>query len=189
MSAAEEIGYPIVLKGVVENLVHKSDAGLVKVGLSSGVEVEREAKKMQAAAAKLPNGKFLGFLIQRKISSVGEVFIGAKDSEFGPLVIVGAGGIQVELYNDVAIRLAPIDEQSAGEAIASTRIARLLGGFRGAPAGDIRAVARTVSALSRFMTDFADRIAEVEINPLAVMPEGEGCVALDCVVIPKNYVH
>lgn len=189
MSAAEEIGYPIVLKGVVENLVHKSDAGLVKVGLSSGVEVEREAKKMQAAAAKLPNGNFLGFLVQRKISSIGEVFIGAKDSEFGPLVIVGAGGIQVELYNDVAIRLAPIDERSASEAIASTRIARLLGGFRGAPAGDIRAVARMVSALSRFMTDFADRIAEVEINPLAVMPEGEGCVALDCVVIPKNYVH
>lgn len=188
-SAAEAIGYPVVLKGVVENLVHKSDAGLVKVGLSSAAEVQREAEKMQAAAAKLPNGKFLGFLVQKKVSSVGEVFIGAKDSEFGPLVIVGAGGIQVELYKDVAIRLAPIDEESAGEAIASTRVAKLLGGFRGAPAGDVRAVARTVSALSRFMTDFSDRIAEVEINPLAVLAEGQGCVALDCVVIPKNYAH
>jgi acetyltransferase len=185
-SAASDIGYPVVLKGVVENLVHKSDAGLVKVGLSSAAEVERAAEKMQAAAAKLPSGKFFGFLVQRKVSPVGEIFVGAKDSEFGPLVIVGAGGVQVELYKDVAIRLAPIDEESAREAIASTRIAKLLGGFRGAPAGDVRAAARTVSALSRFMTDFADRVAEVEINPLAVLAEGHGCIALDCVVIPKN---
>lgn len=188
-AAAEAIGYPIVLKGVVENLVHKSDAGLVKVGLSSAAEVRLAAEKMQAAAAGLPSGKFLGFSVQQKISPVGEVFIGAKDSEFGPLVVVGAGGVQVELYKDVAIRLAPIDEETAREAIASTRVARLLGGFRGAPAGDVRAVARTVSALSRFMTDFAGRIAEVEINPLAVLAEGRGCVALDCVVIPKTDAH
>ncbi|HVT54586.1 MAG TPA: acetate--CoA ligase family protein [Xanthobacteraceae bacterium] len=187
--AANNIGYPVVLKGVVENLVHKSDAGLVKVGLSSAAEIRSAAQRMMAAAVKLPDVKFLGFLVQQKVSSVGEIFVGARDSEFGPLVIVGAGGVQVELYKDVAIRLAPIDEELAQEAIASTRVAKLLGGFRGAPAGDVRAVARTVSALSRFMTDFADRIAEVEINPLAVLAEGHGCVALDCVVIPKNYAR
>lgn len=188
-AAAGEVGFPVVLKGLVENMVHKSDAGFVKVGLHSAEEVRREAEKMLVTAAGLPAAKFLGFLVQRKISALSEIFVGAKDSEFGPLIIVGAGGIQVELYKDVAIRLAPIDEESAGEAIASTRIARLLGGFRGSPAGDVRAVARTVSAVSRFMADFADRIEEVEINPLAVMAEGQGCVALDCVVIPKNYAH
>jgi succinyl-CoA synthetase beta subunit len=99
---------------------------------------------------------------------------------------VGAGGIQVELYKDVAIRLAPIDEEAAREAIASTKISRLFGGFRGAPVGDIGAVARTVSAVSRFVADFADRIVEIEINPLAVLEQGRGCVALDCVLITKD---
>jgi succinyl-CoA synthetase beta subunit len=171
-------------------MVHKSDAGLVKVGLSSAAEVRRVAEGMLVSAAKFPNNKFFGFLVQRKVSSLGEIFIGARvDADFGPLVVVGAGGVQVELYKDVAIRLAPIDEDTAREAIASTKVAQLLGGFRGAPVGDIQAVARTVSALSRFMVDFSDRIHEIEINPLAVLEKGQGCVALDCVLIPKGYAH
>lgn len=190
VSAAEDIGFPVVLKGLVENMVHKSDAGLVKVGLTSGADVRRTAEAMSKSVANNPVHSFLGFLVQRKISSLGEIFVGARvDADFGPLVVVGAGGIQVELYKDVAIRLAPIDEKSALEAIASTRIARLFEGFRGAPAGDIQAVARTVSALSRFMVDFSDRIGEIEINPLAVLEQGQGCVALDCVLIPRNYGH
>lgn len=188
VAAAEEIGFPIVLKGLVENMVHKSDAGLVKVGLTSAADVGRAAEVMLQSVAEVPVHRFLGFLVQRKISSLGEIFVGARvDADFGPLVVVGAGGVQVELYKDVAIRLAPIDEKSAQEAIASTKIAQLFGGFRGAPAGDIQAVARTVSALSRFMVDFSDRICEIEINPLAVLEKGQGCVALDCVLIPTNY--
>ncbi|MEH2512901.1 acyl-CoA synthetase (NDP forming) [Nitrobacteraceae bacterium AZCC 1564] len=189
VAAAEEIGFPIVLKGLVENMVHKSDAGLVKVGLTSAEAVRSAAEAMLVSAAKV-EGKFLGFLVQRKVSSLGEIFIGARvDADFGPLIVVGAGGVQVELYKDVAIRLAPIDEDAAREAIASTKVAQLLGGFRGAPAGDIQAVARTVSALSRFMADFSDRIHEIEINPLAVLENGKGCVALDCVLIPKGHAH
>ncbi|WP_424629936.1 acetate--CoA ligase family protein [Bradyrhizobium sp. SYSU BS000235] len=187
--AAEEIGFPIVLKGLVENMVHKSDAGLVKVGLTSADAVRSAAEAMLVSAAKV-EGKFLGFLVQRKVSSLGEIFVGARvDADFGPLIVVGAGGVQVELYKDVAIRLAPIDEDAAREAIASTKVAQLLGGFRGAPAGDIQAVARTVSALSRFMADFSDRIHEIEINPLAVLENGKGCLALDCVLIPKGHAH
>jgi acyl-CoA synthetase (NDP forming) len=190
VAAAQDIGFPIVLKGLVENMVHKSDAGLVKVGLSSEEEVRRAAEAMLVSAAKFPNNKFFGFLVQRKVSSLGEIFVGARvDADFGPLVVVGAGGVQVELYKDVAIRLAPIDEDAAREAIASTKVAQLLGGFRGAPVGDIQAVARTVSALSRFMADFSDRIHEIEINPLAVLEKGQGCVALDCVLIPKGHAH
>jgi acetate---CoA ligase (ADP-forming) len=189
VSAAEEIGFPIVLKGLVENMVHKSDAGLVKVGLASVEAVRSAAEAMLVSAAKV-EGKFLGFLVQRKVSSLGEIFVGARmDADFGPLIVVGAGGVQVELYKDVAIRLAPIDEAAAREAIASTKVAQLLSGFRGAPMGDIQAVARTVSALSRFMADFSDRIHEIEINPLAVLENGKGCVALDCVLIPKGHAH
>lgn len=189
VAAAEEIGFPIVLKGLVENMVHKSDAGLVKVGLASAEAVRSAAEAMLVSTSKV-EGKFLGFLVQKKVSSLGEIFIGARmDADFGPLIVVGAGGVQVELYKDVAIRLAPIDEEAAREAIASTKVAQLLSGFRGAPMGDIQAVAKTVSALSRFMADFSDQIHEIEINPLAVLEKGQGCVALDCVLIPKGHTH
>jgi succinyl-CoA synthetase beta subunit len=128
----------------------------------------------------------LGLLVQEKVSPIAELLVGARvDPEFGPLVVVGAGGIQVELYRDVAVRMAPLDEDAALEALSSTRVARLLDGFRGKPRGDKREVARTVSAVSRFIADFAQEIAEVEINPLAVMAEGQGCSALDCVIIRK----
>jgi acetyltransferase len=187
IAAAREIGFPVVLKGMVENMIHKSDAGLVKVGLSSAGEVGAEGEKMLASVAKLPNARFMGFLVQYKVSSLGEIFVGGRvDADFGPIIVVGAGGVQVELYKDVAIRLAPIDEKSAAEAIASTRVSKLLAGFRGAPIGDVDAVARTVSALSRFIFDFSDRISEIEINPLAVLANGKGCVALDCVIVPLN---
>jgi acetyltransferase len=187
IAAAIEIGFPVVLKGVVENMVHKSDAGLVKVGLASADDVRHAADAMLELAANLP-GKFLGFLVQQKISSLAEIFVGARvDADFGPLIVVGAGGVQVEVYKDVAIRLAPISEETAGEAIASTKIMQLLSGFRGKPAGDIQAVARTMSALSRFIAEFSDRISEIEINPLAVMAKGQGCIALDCVLIPKQF--
>jgi acyl-CoA synthetase (NDP forming) len=186
VAAAADIGFPVVLKGLVENMVHKSDAGLVKVGLVTAEDVRLAAEAMLLSIANLPN-HFLGFLVQQKISSLAEIFVGARvDADFGPLVVVGAGGIQVELYKDVAIRMAPINEETATEAIASTKIARLLGGFRGQPAGDVQAVARAMSALSRFIAEFSNRISEIEINPLAVLAKGQGCIALDCVLIPND---
>jgi acyl-CoA synthetase (NDP forming) len=186
VAAAEAIGFPIVLKGIVENVIHKSDAGLVKVGLNTAADVQREVTRMVHAAGRL-EGKLLGFLVQRKLSSVCEMFVGARvDPDFGPLVAVGAGGIQVELYKDIAVSVAPLDVDGALQAIARTRVAKLLAGFRGAPAADIDAAARTVSAVSRFIADHADQISEVEINPLAVMERNKGCVALDCVVLPTK---
>jgi acetate---CoA ligase (ADP-forming) len=77
--------------------------------------------------------------------------------------------------------------ETASEAIASTKVMQLLSGFRGRPVGDIQAVARTMSALSRFIAEFSDRISEIEINPLAVMEKGQGCIALDCVLIPNQF--
>jgi len=186
VAAAEAVGFPVVLKGIVENVIHKSDAGLVKVGLNSTSDVQREVTQMARAAERL-DGKLLGFLVQRKLSSICEMFVGARvDPDFGPLVAVGAGGIQVELYKDIAVSVAPLDVDGALQAITRTRVAKLLTGFRGAPAADIDAAARTVSAVSRFIADHADQISEVEINPLAVMERDKGCVALDCVVLPTK---
>lgn len=186
-AAAAEIGFPVVLKGLAENVLHKSDAGLVKVGLSSPADVRTAAAGMEKSIATLSNARLLGFLVQSRIVPVSEIFVGARvDPDFGPIVVVGAGGIEVELYKDVSIRLAPIDEATARQALESTRVSKLLEGFRGAPVGDIGAVARTVSTVSRFIADFADELSEVEINPLAVMPEGQGCIALDCVIVPRQ---
>jgi acetate---CoA ligase (ADP-forming) len=185
VAAAEAVGFPVVLKGIVENVIHKSDAGLVKVGLNSTDEVHQAVTRMLRAAGQL-DGRLLGFLVQRKLSSICEMFVGARvDPEFGPLIAVGAGGVQVELYKDVAVCAAPLDTDGALRAIERTRVAKLLKGFRGAPLADIDAVARTISALSRFIADHADQLLEVEINPLAVMEDKGGCVALDCVIVPK----
>lgn len=175
-NAAQEIGFPVVLKGIVPGMIHKSDAGLVKLRLASVDAVRQAAQQMKAP----------GFLVQKMMSPVAEILVGARvDPDFGPLIVVGAGGINVELYKDVAVRVAPIDEEEALAALALTRISRVLDGWRGGPVGDRKAAAKGISAVSRFIADFADEVREVEINPFAVLEEGRGCVALDCVIISK----
>ena len=135
-------------------------------------------------AADQLDGRFLAFLVQRKLSGVCEIFVGVRvDPDFGPLIAVGAGGVQVELYKDIAVSVAPLAVDGAMQAIGRTRVVKLLTGFRGAPPADIDAVARTISALSHFIADHGGQFLEVEINPLAVMEDKGGCVALDCVLL------
>jgi acetate---CoA ligase (ADP-forming) len=175
--AAAAIGFPVVLKGVVPGMLHKTEAGLVKLRLP-----DAQAVRDAAAAMKAP-----GYLVQQMISSVAELLIGARvDPDFGPLIVVGAGGVNVELYKDVAVRLAPISEEEALSAIAATRASRLLHGWRGAKPADVAAAAKTVSAVSRFIADFESEVSEVEINPLALLEQGSGCVALDAVIVMKR---
>jgi acyl-CoA synthetase (NDP forming) len=185
VAAAQSIGFPLVLKCLVADLIHKTEAGLVEVGLRSADELAAAARAM-LERARAAGGSILGLLVQEQVAPVAELFVGARvDPDFGPLIVVGAGGVLVELYRDVAVRLAPVDEEEALEALRATRTARLLEGFRGRSPGDAAAVARAIAAVSRFAAAFADEIAEVEVNPLAVLAEGQGCVALDCVIVPK----
>ncbi|MGZ5618281.1 MAG: acetate--CoA ligase family protein [Usitatibacter sp.] len=175
--AAAAIGFPVVLKGVVPGMLHKTEGGLVKLRLP-----DAQAVRDAAAAMKAP-----GYLVQQMLSSAAELLVGARvDPDFGPLIVVGAGGVNVELYKDVAVRLAPICEEEALAAIAATRASRLLGGWRGAKPADVAAAAKTVSALSRFIVDFESEVSEVEINPLAVLEQGSGCLALDAVIVTKG---
>lgn len=183
-TAALALGYPVVLKGMIENVVHKSDAGLVKVGLGSADDVRRAAAAMLERAKTVGAGDVLGLLVQEQASPVVELLVGARvDAEFGPVVVVGGGGLLVELYKDVALRLAPVDEATALAMIRETKAGALLAGWRGKAVADIRAAARAVAALSRFIVDFRGSVAEVEINPLAVMAVGQGCRALDAVIV------
>ncbi|MBM3733052.1 MAG: acetate--CoA ligase family protein [Acidimicrobiia bacterium] len=181
--AARALGFPVVLKGMVADMLHKSDAGLVKVNLRSEVEVRAVAEAMAATSV---HGAWLGFLVQEMLKPVAELFVGARiDPDFGPAIAVGGGGVLVELYRDVAVRPAPVDEATARAMLAETRASKLLRGWRGNPPADIAAAARAVAQLSRFAADFRSSVAEVEINPLAVFAEGWGCAALDCVIVPR----
>jgi acyl-CoA synthetase (NDP forming) len=187
VEAALELGFPVALKGIAAGLVHKTEAGLVKLRLASADEVRRAASDMFASGNRHAGGQLLGVLVQKMMSPIAELLVGARvDPDFGPLIVVGGGGVTVELYRDVVIRLAPVSPEEALAAISSTRVARLLDGWRGSPAGDRAALGETISAVSRFVSDFSQTIGEIEINPLAVFPEGQGCMALDCVIVPSG---
>jgi acyl-CoA synthetase (NDP forming) len=186
-AAAKAIGFPVVLKGLVADMVHKSDAGLVKLRLASEEAVREAAGDTLRRMEQIESKALLGLLVQKLISPVAEILVGARvDPDFGPLIVVGAGGVNVELYKDVSVNTAPIDEDQALAALQSTRISRVLDGWRGAPPGDRGAAAKVIAALSRFIADFAHEVEEVEINPLAVLEEGKGCLALDCVIVQRR---
>lgn len=185
-AVADGLGYPVVLKGVVDGVSHKSELGLVHLGARSADEVRAAADSM-LARARAAGGAVRGLLVQRQVTPVAELLVGARvDPQFGPIIVVGGGGVTVELYEDVAIRLAPVTEREARAMLAETKASRLLSGWRGRPEGDVEATAAAIAALSRLIHDFRDRIAEVEINPLAVLEAGSGCQALDCLIVPRG---
>jgi acyl-CoA synthetase (NDP forming) len=184
VAAAREIGWPVVLKAMIAGIVHKTEAGLVRVGIGSDDEMRAEARAMLERAQAV-GGRVLGLLVQEMARPIAELLVGGRvDPDFGPVIVVGGGGILVELYKDVAVRLAPVSEDTAREMIGETRAARLLAGWRGRPAGDVDAAAHAVARLSELLVDFQDEIAEVEINPLAVLDHG--VAALDCLIAPLN---
>ena len=184
VAAAREIGYPVVLKAMVGGVVHKTELGLVRVGLRSDDELRLEARAM-LERARAAGGLLLGLLVQEMLRPIAELLVGGRvDPDFGPIIVVGGGGMLVELYKDAAVRLAPVSDETAREMIRETRAATLLGGWRGRPAGDADAAAHVVARLSEFVADFRDELAEVEINPLAVFERG--VTALDCLIVPRS---
>ena len=185
--AAQRIGFPVVLKALVAETTHKSELGLVRLMLQSVEEVHEAAAALLERARAVAPVTTPRLLVQEMVTPVAELLVGARiDPEFGPVIVTGGGGVQVELFKDVAIRLAPVTPETAAAMIGETRSGRLLDGWRGRPRGDIAAAAAAVSALSRFLHDFADEVREIEINPLAVLEEGRGCRALDCVLLRSD---
>jgi acyl-CoA synthetase (NDP forming) len=172
LAAASEIGYPVVLK--VLGLLHKSDAGGVVLGL-------REERELAAALDDLTAPDGLSVETAEDVGAGFELLVGARrDPRFGPLVVVGAGGIHAETLRDLVVALAPVDEATAEGLLNSLASAPLLKGARGRPALDLAAAARAVAALSRFAAAHAE-LAEVEINPLLV--RREGAVGLDARIV------
>ena len=186
VAAAIEIGYPVVLKADVTNMPHKTEAGLVALGLDDEAAVRSayEEVMLNAANSGVDAVSINGVLVQEMVANAVEVIVGVNyDSQLGATLLFGTGGVMVEVYNDVALRLCPIDETDAREMIAEVKGARLLQGFRGKPAADVDALVETLVRVSHLGAQLEGSLAELDINPLMVLPVGQGVKAADAVAI------
>jgi len=166
--------YPVALKILSAEVAHKSDVGGVILGIASRQEFESKAKSLAKSGESL--------LVQRMATGLAEALIGYRDDPVvGPLVMVGAGGILAELYNDVVLRLAPVDEAGALEMIGQVKGFAALRGFRGLPQGDLKALARALAAMSRLALYAGRPVREAEANPVIV--KHDGVVALDALAV------
>jgi acyl-CoA synthetase (NDP forming) len=180
LTLAGEIGYPVVLKALGQ--LHKSDAGGVAVGLADAEALEEQLSKM--ATLEAPE-----YSVERTapLDDGVELIVGTRrDPRFGPVTLVGMGGLYTEVLSDVAVALAPVDENEAARLIGSLRAAPLLQGVRGRPSLDLRAAARATAAVSRVAAEHPE-IAELEINPLLVLPEG--ALGLDARIVLEGGGH
>ena len=179
--AAAALGFPVVLKAVSRRIVHKSDAGAVQLALGSREEVRAAARAMHDRLRAADLGPDLeGFSVQPMVRGQAEVIVGAhRDPHFGAVVMVGLGGIAVELLDDVVLAPAPLSAERAGTLIAALRGGPLLTGARGRPPVDVAAIAQVVARVSWLAADLGSRLGDLEINPLLVRRAGDGAVAVD----------
>ena len=176
VAAAARIGAPVAVKAVGRGLAHKSEKGAVRLGLEAPAEIEA------AARALFPHGDSL--LVERMVGdAVAEVIVGvSRDPQVGLVLVVGSGGLLVELAGDRVVLLAPASREEIEAALSELKAAALVDGFRGRPAGDRAALVDTVLAVQRFALDRADRLIELDVNPLIVRPAGSGVAAVDAVL-------
>jgi acyl-CoA synthetase (NDP forming) len=178
---AQGIGYPVVLKGVCRELVHKSEAGAVKLNIADAEALRAAWRDIETGlAAHLPGATLDGCVVQPMIRGGIELIVGCRwDAQFGPVVIMGSGGVLVEILNDVQMAVAPISATHAQQLITRLRIAPVLQGARGRPAADIAALADAIAKLSALAATLGPRLVELDINPLLVRNTGDGVIALD----------
>ena len=174
-AAADEIGYPVVLKISGEGTAHKSDLGGVVLNLKTRAEVERAAERLATLSEKLH--------VEQMVSGgVAEILVGVvRDPAFGPLLTIGAGGVLTELMKDVQTLLYPIAPEQVVEALRKLRVRPLLEGYRGAPKADLHALSDAICQVAELVWDRED-ILEIEVNPLIVRAEGEGVIAVDALM-------
>lgn len=176
---------PVVLKVASADILHKSDIGGVILNVLGEQEVRDAYRKIrQNTARNAPDARIDGVLVAPMIQGGVECILGIhRDPVFGPVVMFGLGGVFVEIFKDVTFKLAPFSTEQAHAMIMKTRAAQLLEGARGRPKADIRALAEALASVSRFAQANKDRIESIDINPLVVLPQGQGVVALDSVVV------
>ncbi len=185
ISAADTIGYPVVLKAVSDDIPHKSELGLVKVGLTDASAVGQawddlteRLKPLEARA---------DILVQEMVSDGIEVFAGVAYHEgFGHALAFGMGGIEIEVTRDFALRMLPLRDGDAEAMIQEIRAAARLGPIRGQPAADTASLAAALYALSDLIESAGSAIREIDLNPIKILPEGQGCVVVDALILPAQ---
>jgi succinyl-CoA synthetase beta subunit len=186
VAAAGALGYPVVLKVESPDLLHKTEAGVVRLDLRDADAVRGAYAEITARAAAMePVPRVRGVLVQPMVPAGVELVVGARiDPLFGPLLVVGLGGILVELLADTVLAPAPVSAAEALALLDQLRGARLLDGFRGGAAVDRGRLAEVIAAVSRFAADHRDTIAELDVNPLIGV--GARVVAVDALIVPRR---
>ncbi len=178
--------FPLAVKVESAALPHKTEAGAVRLGITDLAATKEAARDIVASAQRFKPGAHIDGILVQEMAAGLEVIVGAVDDPvFGPVVVFGLGGIYTELLKDVTHGFAPFDAAAAKEMISRIKGSALLTGFRGQPALDVDALADTLARVSLLIADHADRIAELDINPLFVRPVGQGVVAADALIVLK----
>ncbi len=188
VAIAREIGYPVVLKVQSADLPHKTEAGGVRLNLYHDEDVRQAYHELiEAVQASKPTVQIDGILVARQVQATAELIVGmVTDPQFGPVVLVGSGGVLAEIVRDFTMRLPPIDHEEAREMLQEIRAHAVLQGVRNRPPGDIDATADCLVQLGVLALDLADYVQEVDINPLLVLPRGQGVVAADALMVLKS---
>ena len=182
--AADKMGYPLVAKLVSPDVAHKTEHGLIRLGLKDAEAVVEAYKTMTAKARSMPGVHIEGVTLEPMLAGGVEILAGVtRDPVFGWMLTVGLGGVWTELMKDVQHRLLPVDAAGAEQMLRGLKGFKLLDGYRGAPKADVAGAARAIAALGEAVLAGGDRLREVEINPLLVMPDGRGAVAVDALVL------
>jgi acyl-CoA synthetase (NDP forming) len=176
------LAFPVAAKIASADISHKSEAGGVRLNINDAEDLEKQATEMlKRIRGAQPQAKIDGILVQEMQSGLAEAIVGFKrDEEVGPVVILGLGGVLAEIYRDVAVRLAPVDEAEAMRMIAEVKGLAPIRGYRNAPKGDCQSLASAIVALSQL--GVVARLKEAEINPLIVKAEGQDVVAVDALI-------
>jgi acetyltransferase len=186
VAAARTLGYPVALKLDSPEFPHKTEAGVIRLGLNDDGSV-REAydELMSIANRSLGDSTAInGVLVQEMVSDAVEVIVGVSyDSQLGPVLLFGLGGVMVEVYQDTAFRLCPISRSEAVEMIQEVKGSKLLQGFRGRPPADVGALAETLVQVSHLAVQLEGELAELDVNPLMVLPSGQGVKAADALAV------
>ncbi|MCC6533437.1 MAG: acetate--CoA ligase family protein [Burkholderiales bacterium] len=188
VEAAKRLGYPVALKVDSPDIAHKSEAGAVRLGLTSAQEVSKAYEEILASALRhAPTAAISGVLVQEMVAAAVEVIVGVSyDPQLGPMLLFGSGGVLVEVYDDVTHRHCPITRAEALEMVAAVKGSKLLRGFRGKPAADIEALADTLVRVSHLAVHLDGMLAELDINPLMVLPAGRGVKAADALIVGSD---
>ena len=187
-SLAAVIGFPVVMKIMSPDIPHKTEAGGVRIGVADGEQAKAVYDELVANARRFaPQARIDGVLVQEMVAGGTEVILGVNnDPLFGPAIMVGLGGVYAEVLHDVSFRLAPITLSEAHEMLRELRTFAILDGARGKPKCDIDELAVTLTRLSALAVDLKDHVAELDLNPLFVLPKGRGVRAGDALIKLKR---